>query len=80
MLEKLILNNTTTKPTEKMPDITMCPGTNCPYKETCYRFTAKPSEYWQSYFIEPPFKDGECDMYWGDLSEVIFNQLKDIMK
>ena len=63
-----------------MPDITMCPGTNCPYKETCYRFTAKPSEYWQSYFTEPPIKDGKCEMYWGDLSESIWGQLKEIVK
>jgi hypothetical protein len=63
-----------------MPDITMCPGTNCPYKETCYRFTAKPSEYWQSYFMEPPIKDGKCDYYWGDTQHEIWNQLKDIMK
>jgi len=63
-----------------MPDITMCPGTNCPYKESCYRFTAKPSEYWQSYFTEPPFKGDECEMYWGDNAEMIFKQLKKITK
>jgi hypothetical protein len=62
-----------------MPDITMCVGTNCPYKESCYRYTAKPNEY-QSYFIEPPFKDDDCKMYWGDNSEMIFKQLKEITK
>jgi hypothetical protein len=62
-----------------MPDITMCLGTDCPYKETCYRYTAKPSD-WQSYFSVPPIKDGKCDMYWGDNAEAIFNQLKDIVK
>jgi hypothetical protein len=62
-----------------MPDITMCLGTDCPYKETCYRYTAKPSEY-QSWFIEAPIKDGKCDMYWGENAEAIFNQLKDIVK
>jgi len=67
-------NNTTTKPTEKMPDIAKCMGTGCPYKESCYRYTAKPNEYRQSYFMEPPIKDGKCEMYWGE------NQLKDIMK
>ena len=61
-------------------DITMCPGTGCPQKEKCYRFTAKPSEYMQSYFMEPPIKDGKCDMYWGENAESIWNQLKDIMK
>jgi len=62
------------------PDICMCLGTNCPYKESCYRFTAKPSEYMQSYFMNPPIKDGKCDMYWGDLSEAIWGQLQDIVK
>ena len=62
-----------------MPDITMCVGTDCPQKETCYRFTAKPNEYWQSYFSVPPIKDGKCEYYWADNSERIFNQLKDIV-
>jgi hypothetical protein len=61
------------------PDITMCQGTNCPEKETCYRYTAKPSEY-QSYFIEPPIKDDKCEMYWGKTAESIYNQLKEILK
>jgi hypothetical protein len=63
-----------------MPDITMCPGTNCPQKEKCYRFTAKPSEYMQSYFMKAPIKDGKCDMYWGENAESIWNQLKEIMR
>jgi hypothetical protein len=63
-----------------MPDITMCPGTDCPQKEKCYRYTAKPCEYWQSYFMKPPIKDGKCDLYWGENAESIWNQLKDIVK
>ena len=62
-----------------MPDIAKCLGTDCPYKETCYRYTAKPNEYRQSYFSVAPFKDGKCDMYWGENAEAIFNQLKDIV-
>ena len=62
-----------------MPDITLCGGTNCPHKEKCYRYTAKPSEFRQSYFAEPPIKDGKCDYYWGEQSEAIWNQLKDIV-
>lgn len=61
-----------------MPDITMCYGGDCPYKERCYRYTAKPDEY-QSYFVKPPFKDDKCDLYWGDEQEAIWNQLKDIV-
>lgn len=60
-------------------DGTMCVGTNCPYKETCYRFTAIPNEYRQAYFIETPIKDGECEHYWGD-AEVIWSKLKEIVK
>ena len=29
-------------------DITMCTG-NCPIKENCYRYMAKPNDYWQTY-------------------------------
>ena len=46
-----------------MPDISMCMGNDCPLKETCYRYKAKPSEY-QSYFMEAPYKDGDCSHYW----------------
>lgn len=63
-----------------MPDITMCSGEGCPFKESCYRFTAKPNEYRQSYFVEPPIKDGKCDHYWGENAESIWNQLNDIVK
>lgn len=46
-----------------MPDISMCTGNGCTLKENCYRYTAKPSEFRQSYFSTPPFKDGECDYH-----------------
>lgn len=48
-----------------MPDITMCRGDGCPKKQSCYRYTAKASDY-QSFFMTPPVKDGECDHYWED--------------
>ena len=79
MLVKLIQNNTTKKPTKMSPDITMCMGTNCPDKQKCYRYTAKPSDY-QSYFINPPIKDGKCEMYWGENAQSVYNQLKEILK
>jgi hypothetical protein len=31
-----------------MPDFSMCEGGNCPQKQNCKRYTAKP-DYWQSY-------------------------------
>ena len=53
-----------------MADITMCigekDGKDCPLKETCYRYKAKPNEFWQSYFMEPPYNELEekCYHYW----------------
>lgn len=52
-----------------MPDITMCSDAECPKRETCWRFTAKPSPKWQSYFAKSPRKDDEgkeitCRHYW----------------
>ena len=46
-----------------MADITKCKGTNCPLKESCYRFLAMESLR-QSYFTDVPFKDGKCEHYW----------------
>ena len=62
-----------------MPDITMCHGGDCPHKEKCYRFTANADELYQSYFVDPPYKDGKCEYYWGENAEAIWNQLKDIV-
>lgn len=59
-----------------MPDITMCNGTDCPFKERCYRFTAKPSDY-QSYFFDPPIKDGKCNHYWGENPELVWEESSD---
>jgi len=45
-----------------MPDITMCKNKKCKKKDKCYRFTAEPSEYRQSYaeFKEP------CYDFWDN--------------
>jgi hypothetical protein len=49
----------------RMPDITMCMGGDCPLKQDCYRYTAKPSQYLQSYFGEIPYdtEAKECDSF-----------------
>ena len=47
-----------------MADITMCDDGKCPLKDICYRFRAKASEYWQSYFTESPRKKRKCEYYW----------------
>lgn len=53
-----------------MPDITLCTNTVCPLRPKCYRATAKPDEYWQSYAKYEPkveFNKAEaittCDMF-----------------
>lgn len=50
-----------------MPDIWMCHGDGCPKKlrNTCYRYTAKPSDI-QSYFMTPPYdeKEKSCKHHW----------------
>ena len=50
-----------------MPDITKCKGTYCELRETCYRYTSKPSEYRQSYFTkEPNTTSYNCDYFWNN--------------
>ena len=55
-----------------MSDITKCSGTDCPHKESCYRFTA-PEGHYQSYFLNPPLDGTNCDMYWGPNAESVWN-------
>lgn len=50
-----------------MADITMCEGKGCTKREECYRFTATPNEYRQSYFVGTPIQeDGDCEHFWKD--------------
>ena len=55
-----------------MPDITMCKGELCKARKHCYRFTATPSEYRQSWFMNPPGSDKKCEYY----SEMEYNTMK----
>ncbi len=48
-----------------MADITMCMGVDCPLRENCFRFRATSERENQTYFMVPPFKDGDCDMFWS---------------
>lgn len=45
-----------------MPDITMCANKECPLKDSCYRFTAIPNNYRQSYSWFPYVRDF-CDKF-----------------
>jgi hypothetical protein len=62
-----------------MTDITKCTGEGCPLKETCHRFTA-PKGTWQSYFLNSPIKNGQCQYYWGEASQSTYEQLKETFK
>lgn len=52
-----------------MPDIAMCKGEGCPNEKLCYRHTADPSPYLQTYFAQAPYKYSAtmkwtCRYYW----------------
>jgi SET domain-containing protein len=51
------------------PDISMCDNKKCTLKEQCYRFTAFPNEYRQTYAT---FKqiNGDCEHFWNNEHEV----------
>ena len=49
-----------------MPDISKCDGTGCPIRDRCYRYTSKPSEYNQAYFMNPPIVGKDCQYFWED--------------
>lgn len=46
-----------------MPDISLCRNTTCPLREKCYRATAIPNEYGQSYTIFNLNEDGTCNWF-----------------
>ena len=48
-----------------MADITMCENKTCPLRNKCYRATAKPDPYWQSFCVYK-YKDGKCDYFWDN--------------
>jgi hypothetical protein len=48
-----------------MPDITKCKSNNCEKRTSCYRYIVDPSDFRQSYFVNPPMtEDGKCQHYW----------------
>lgn len=52
-----------------MPDISMCNNIKCKRRLTCYRFTAKPNPYMQSYSaFQTREVDGVevCDAHWNN--------------
>jgi len=56
-----------------MSDITKCIDKKCPSRMKCYRYTAKPSKFGQSYAdFNRGEDDNEClDGFWLDLNAVL---------
>lgn len=56
-----------------MSDISMCYAKNCKDKNKCYRFTAIPDKYWQSY-MDPSDKEEKdrkkCSYFWDNRYKV----------
>ena len=57
-----------------MPDISKCPGTDCPMRDSCYRYTAESNGLWQAYFTKAPVEldwDGRmvCEYHWPNKQE-----------
>ena len=50
-----------------MADITKCEGTECPLKESCYRFLAVSNEFKHSYFDTVPYdkQNKKCAQSWA---------------
>lgn len=54
-----------------MADITMCQNKECPLSKNCYRFTAKPNDYSQSYSDFKPvynkeYNEYQCVNFWSN--------------
>lgn len=57
-----------------MPDISMCANEECPKRNECYRFTATPSPYRQSYAVfNVPNDSDRCDNFWPNSTNVTMN-------
>ena len=68
-----------------MADITKCKGINCPIRDNCYRYTARDSGFYQSWFVDGnvgKMVDNKfsCDVYWGENAETTWKELKEITK
>lgn len=49
-----------------MKELQKCKGTGCPLKDHCHRYTMRDNDFYQIYFFDIPFKDGEC-IYFIDV-------------
>ena len=57
-----------------MADITVCKGDGCRARNHCYRFTASPSDYRQSWFVQTPGSNKKCDYYYEmEVDKMFYN-------
>lgn len=61
-----------------MPDISMCLNKNCPLRMKCYRYTAIPDKYWQSFADFAPDQTGKCADFWDNTGKAKNPLLKEI--
>jgi hypothetical protein len=63
-------------------DIDKCKGVGCIVKKKCLRYTSRSIDI-NEYYIEEPFKIDKgwftCVMYYGKSSDLLLEQLKNIM-
>jgi len=56
-----------------MPDITMCQNKNCSSHNECYRFTAAPNPFRQSYANFKPDENGQCPRFIKEMNKLLTN-------
>jgi len=57
-----------------MADITMCMGSGCRARNHCYRFTATPDKYRQSWFVQVPGNNKQCEYYYElEVDKMFYN-------
>ena len=47
-----------------MGDMCKCKNQECPLKERCHRYTAKPDLY--QFYGEFKYEDGKCEYFWDN--------------
>ena len=64
-----------------MPDISLCENNTCPSRKSCYRYTAEPNPYRQTYSLFE-VKDGsdKCESYIANLTPNSIKEVRDKVK
>ena len=62
-----------------MPDISMCNGQDCPIKEYCYRYTAEPSEFWQTWGMFEFNKETGCNYFMANEKDIVGQEIIELI-